>query len=211
MNRAEQREEDLMLKVERKQAYATRADFCQVFKDEMKSLYLLAFLLTANHARAEECFLAALADADKESVVFKEFAASWVRRLIVAHAIRLAGRMSSREAPNSERWVEAQGDSAYVINRLAELRPLDRFVFVLTMLERYREVECAILLGRARAEVTQARTRALEELATVMRRGNAPGRPPLNHRDQRAAPLLPQPPSGVRASAHELRVKLAMT
>jgi len=47
MNRTEQREEDLMLKVERKQAYATRADFCQVFKDEMKSLYLLAFLLTA--------------------------------------------------------------------------------------------------------------------------------------------------------------------
>jgi DNA-directed RNA polymerase specialized sigma24 family protein len=182
-----------MLKVERKQqlelqAYATRADFCRVFKAEMRSLYLLAFLLTANHVNAEECFLAALGDAGNEPVVFKEFAASWSRRLVIAHAIRLAAPRSSRESETSDRWSDAEGDSIDVVNRLAQLRPLERFAFVLTVLERYRDVECAILLGRTRPEVMQARTRALEELAGVRARPMLlEERSPLHHRDERAA------------------------
>lgn len=32
--------------------YATHADFCKVFERDMKPLYLLAFLLTANHQDA---------------------------------------------------------------------------------------------------------------------------------------------------------------
>jgi len=35
--------------------YANRADFCEVFEKEMKPLYLLAFLLTADHKQAELC------------------------------------------------------------------------------------------------------------------------------------------------------------
>jgi hypothetical protein len=181
-----------MLNAKRKQragqAYATRTDFCRVFKDEMGPLYLLAFLLTANHADAEKCFLAALADARKEPVVFKEFAASWSRRCVIAQAIRLAAPGSSRKSETSDRWGNDEGDSSNVINRVAQLRSLERFVFVLTVLERYRDVECAILLGRTRAGVTQARRCALETIAratprpTVLKEQQA-----LNHRDECAA------------------------
>lgn len=159
-----------MLKVERNQQagpqpYATHADFCRVFRDEMRPLYLLAFLLTANHAKAEECFLAALADAGKEGVVFKEFVGSWSRRIIIAHAIRLAALKSSSENGANDHWGEAEGDFSYFINRVAQLRPLERLVFVMTVLEHYQDVECAILLGSTRAEVMQARTRAFQSLA----------------------------------------------
>jgi hypothetical protein len=34
--------------------YAMRADFCAVFEEDMKPLYLLAFFLTANHKEAEQ-------------------------------------------------------------------------------------------------------------------------------------------------------------
>jgi len=149
--------------------YATSGDFCRIFRDEMKPLYLLAFLLTANHAKAEACFRAALADVGKESGVFKEFARSCVRRVIIAHAIRLAAPSSLHFHETSDIWNEAAIDSAasQVINWLAQLRPLDRCAFVLTVLERYRDVECAVLLGCARRDLMQARMRALQDLGTI--------------------------------------------
>jgi len=151
------------------EAYATSADFCRIFRDEMKPLYLLAFLLTANHTKAEECFRSALADVEKETGVFKEFARSCIRRVIIAHAIRLSAPLSLRKDETKDIWNEAAVDStaSNVINRLARLRPLDRFVFVLTVLERYRDVECAMQLGCARSNVMQARIRALQDLGTI--------------------------------------------
>ncbi len=38
-------------------AYAQHSDFCAVFEKGIKPLYLLAFLLTANHKDAEQCFV----------------------------------------------------------------------------------------------------------------------------------------------------------
>ena len=46
------------------------------------------------------------------------------------------------------------------------LADFERFVFVLCVLERYREHECALLLGCSASEVRDARTRAIEELAS---------------------------------------------
>jgi hypothetical protein len=40
--------------------HAVWGDFCNVFVKDMKPLYLLAFLLTANHQDAEQCFATAL-------------------------------------------------------------------------------------------------------------------------------------------------------
>jgi len=42
--------------------YASRADFCEIFERELKPLYLLAFLLTANQKRAEQCFATTILD-----------------------------------------------------------------------------------------------------------------------------------------------------
>jgi DNA-directed RNA polymerase specialized sigma24 family protein len=45
------------------------------------------------------------------------------------------------------------------------LADFERFVFVLCVLERYREHECALLLNCSASEVREARTQAIEELA----------------------------------------------
>ena len=40
--------------------YATSEDFRQLFTEDSRGLYLLSFLLTANHEMAERCFVASL-------------------------------------------------------------------------------------------------------------------------------------------------------
>jgi hypothetical protein len=60
--------------------YAKHADFCDVFKNDTKPLYLLAFLLTANHKESERCFISTVEEVFKEQAVFKEWARSWVRK-----------------------------------------------------------------------------------------------------------------------------------
>ena len=145
--------------------YATAADFCRIFKGEMKRLYLLAFLLTANHVKAESCFLAAFADAGKTAGVFREFASSWSRRAIIAHAIRLMTPVSSHASETSDLWDETNREVATeVINRVVQMGLLERFVYVLTVLERYGDGKCAALLSCSRAHVAEARVRALEQL-----------------------------------------------
>src|SRR5215831_6827223 len=136
------------MNLERKQGtwhggYATPADFCQVFQNEMRRLYMLAFLLTANYIKAERCFLAALADAGKETSVFKEFASSWSRRAIIAHATLLTPPVSSHASETSDLWDETKCGSiaSDLINRLVQLGPLERFAYVLSVLERYRDGE----------------------------------------------------------------------
>jgi len=42
------------------------------------------------------------------------------------------------------------------------LQPLDRFVFVMSVLEGYADRECSALLGCTPAEVVEARIRALQ-------------------------------------------------
>jgi hypothetical protein len=54
-----------------------RADFCDVLKNDTKSLHLPAFLLTANHQESERCFVSAVDEALKEQRVFREWAHTW--------------------------------------------------------------------------------------------------------------------------------------
>jgi hypothetical protein len=60
--------------------YAKHADFCEVFEQDTRLLYLLAFLLTTNHKESEQCFVLTVEEAFKEQTVFKEWARSWVKR-----------------------------------------------------------------------------------------------------------------------------------
>ena len=48
---------------------------------------------------------------------------------------------------------------------MSQLGDFERFAFVLCILERYREHECALLLGCSDSEVREARTQAMDELA----------------------------------------------
>src|ERR1700720_4400299 len=72
-----------------KSDYATTEDFGKLFTDDMNSLYLLAFLLTASHERAEECVVAGLDECVEENFVIREWADSWARRILIRNALRI--------------------------------------------------------------------------------------------------------------------------
>lgn len=65
--------------------YAAATDFGEVFTEEMHSLYLLSFLLTADKDRAEQCFIDALGS------VLREWEHSWNGR-VCGHGARLSDR-----------------------------------------------------------------------------------------------------------------------
>jgi hypothetical protein len=154
--------------------YASSADFCRIFDEDMNDLYLLSFLLTADRERAEQCFVSGLEDAVEGNPVFKEWARSWARRAIIQNAVRAinprpverAGRSHSTSVNNNDKALAPQ--QQVEIAGVLGLEPFDRFVYVMTVLERYSDHECSLLLGCARRDVLAARTRALQQLGSAM-------------------------------------------
>jgi len=146
--------------------YATSADFCQVFENDTSQLYLLAFLLTANHKDAERCFVGTIEAAFKEQAVFKGWARTWVKRTLIKNAIEIVPPLSDRGTGKRHLWSAAQqrahGDDE--IDAVTRLAPLERFIFVMSVLERYAAWECSVLLGCDMKKVVQTRVRALCEL-----------------------------------------------
>src|SRR5260370_2247440 len=68
--------------------YATRKDFQKIFTEEMAGLHLLAFLLTADQEKAEQCFVAGLEESIRGNAIFKQWARSWSKRSIIKNAIK---------------------------------------------------------------------------------------------------------------------------
>jgi DNA-directed RNA polymerase specialized sigma24 family protein len=154
-------------------AYATAADFEQIFTQEMSALYLLSFLLTGDREKAEECFVNGIGESAKANRVFKEWARSWARRTIIHSAIRLIAPLQrSDRAMRSPSAVGAMDRLPIVsqpeVSAILELSPFDRFVFVMSALERYSDHECSILLGCARRDVIDARARGLQHLEQLL-------------------------------------------
>ena len=146
--------------------YAKGPDFCEVFENDMTPLYLLAFLLTANHKQAEQCFASTVEGAVKGQAVFKEWARSWVKRSLIENAIEIVSPASHQTGEKRDLWrsgpheTHREGD----IDVVTKLAPLERFVFVMSILERHSNWECALLLGCSVNKVTQARRKALRRL-----------------------------------------------
>jgi DNA-directed RNA polymerase specialized sigma24 family protein len=154
-------------------SYASTADFEQVFTEDMSGLYLLSLLLTGDGDMAEKCFAASVGESKKGNRVFKEWARSWVRRTIVQSAIRLVAprQRSARERNNlvllrGLNYVPLTSEAE--VCAILELAPLERFVFVMSVLERYSEHDCSILLGCSRRDVSAALARALQHLGRLM-------------------------------------------
>ena len=146
--------------------YAQRADFCRVFEKEMDSLYKLAFLLTTNHQEAEQCFAETLNESFEQARVFKDWAQTWVRRSLIRAAIRKVFPASLQTGDRREPWDRAQNRSAWdsEINAVTRLAPLERFVFVMSVLEGYSAWDCSLLLGVSAKKVASAQVRALRRL-----------------------------------------------
>lgn len=156
--------------------YATRADFCRLFEKDMNRLYLLSFLLTANHSIAEKCFVQGLEDSAKGNSVFKEWAESWARRTIIQNAIRMIHPRQTESSissfPTSGTADHHLTDPAEIVE-IVELPTFDRFAFVMSVLERYSDRECSLLLDCPRADVVAARIRAMQKIGkSAERYGN---------------------------------------
>jgi len=144
--------------------YTTSADFCRIFAEDMESLYLLGFLLTADAEKAEQCFVSGIGDCVEGNAVFKEWARSWARRAIVQQAIQLAGPANSSEITSNRR---ANAEIEPHMKAILELDTLERFVFVMSVLEGYSFQDCSILLSCSRQAVVNARARAIDSLASA--------------------------------------------
>jgi hypothetical protein len=148
--------------------YATSTDFCRIFRAEMSSLYLLSLLLTADCDKAERCFLQSLEDSAGGTSVFKEWARSWARRMIIHNAIRLIdprpadGISILNPAPRGS-VANVQAEIAAVV----DLPVFERFVFVLSVFERFSDQDCSLLLNCSRREVAAGRNCALRRITNL--------------------------------------------
>ena len=153
----------------RRNGYATCQDFLRVFDEDMQELYQLSFLLTGDHQKGEKCFVAGMEDCAKENRVFREWAHTWAKRVIVQNAIReLQPRPSHSNsfAQLPTAFSHKKGPmERFDVDAVLGLADFERFVFVLCVLEPYREHECALLLGCSASEFPEARTQAIQELA----------------------------------------------
>jgi hypothetical protein len=157
--------------------HATHDDFCDVLTSDTKHLYLLAFLLIANHQEAEQCFEWTIEEAFKEPVVFKEWVRSWVKRRLIENAITIVWPASARSHRKRDLWSAGQHETPgeCEIDTVTGLANFERFVFVMSILERYSAWDCSLLLGCGTDKIAQARMRALRrfpDLAALLPRGD---------------------------------------
>lgn len=151
--------------------YATAADFCRIFNDDMKNLYLLSLVLTADPEKAEQCLVSGLEDCAASNQVFKEWARSWARRVVIKNAIRMiapgperASQVLNPCAAKTRRasklsWPETM---PIAMSALLELPPFERFAFVMSVLEGCSDQDSGLLLGCTRESLVAARVRALQ-------------------------------------------------
>jgi DNA-directed RNA polymerase specialized sigma24 family protein len=151
---------------ERATEYATCKDFQQIFDEEMPGLHLLAYLLTADPAKAEQCFVAGLDDSIHGNPVFKQWARAWSKRAIIQNAIKAMSPAKLRtvqpetEAPQS-------GSAPPLVGLVMQWPAFERFVFVMAVLEGYSIRECAAMLGCSDQEIIAAKSGVLQRLGAL--------------------------------------------
>ena len=156
--------------------YATAEDFRELFTEDPNGLYMLSFLLAANHEKAEQCFVAGLDDCVDRNAVFQEWAGMWARRVIVRNAIRIIephkGEPQPREIadqPAGKRRVLEMPVPDVPFASILRLNDLERFVYVLSVIERFADQECAVLLGTSLKEMRETRATAVQQVSDFER------------------------------------------
>jgi hypothetical protein len=147
--------------------YAKPADFCQVFERDMKPLYLLTFLLTANHNKAARCFDSLVEDAFRENCVFQGWEGFWLRRCVIRKAIQAVFSCSVQSEKLRDLWGDSprEKEVSSVLNAVASLGDLERFVYVMSILEGYSNKDCSLLLNCNVKAVAELRVSAACKLA----------------------------------------------
>ncbi len=155
---------------ERTIRYATAAGFIEIYNEEMHSLFLLSILLTADPEKAEQCFVGALDECLHGIDVFMEWARLWARRAIIKRAIKLVNpvpEQPNRQSLNGIQWhsTPAKNNS---IGAIFALGAFERFVLVVSLLERQSDEDCAALLGCRQRDIELARDQALKRLSKTV-------------------------------------------
>ncbi len=144
--------------------YASRVDFQRVFDEDMNSLYLLSLLLTGAREKVEQCFISGLEDASKGNPVFKEWARSWARRMIILNAVKVINpRPMDETAGSNSALLDTLTAEQLPFAKILQLEPFDRFVYVMSVLEHYSDHHCALFLSCGRRDIIAARSRALQQ------------------------------------------------
>jgi hypothetical protein len=158
--------------------YATRNDFEQIFNNDMSSLHMLALMLTGDQAKAEKCFVAGLEESIEGNPVFRQWARSWSKRVIIKNAIRMMspvpGEANPEPLPAAEPAAFERDAWMFVV---WELPPFERFVFVISVLEGHSVSDCASLMGCTVTELTRARSQSLTQIALARGVGAAAPQP----------------------------------
>lgn len=147
--------------------YARRADFCEVLERDIKLFYLLTFLLTTNHKDTEECLEAVIEDAFRENSVFKGWVRPWVKRCLIKKAAQIVFSHDGRSKERRNLWWEALSAPRVtdVVNAVTGLEALQRFAYVVSVLEGYSAKDCSLLLDCTMQSVVRLRTQATCRLA----------------------------------------------
>jgi hypothetical protein len=149
---------------ERATSYPTVTDFFKTFNEEMHSLYLLSFLLTADHDKAEQCLVSAMGECVEGIGIFMDWARSWTRGAVLKRAIQMI--MPMPEHADSISLISLERSATPAENNpfaaILLLDAFERFVFVMSILEGQSDEECASLLRCSRRDVMMTRVLALK-------------------------------------------------
>jgi hypothetical protein len=150
--------------------YAAAADFGEVFTEEMHSLYLLSFLLTGDKDKAEQCFIGGLGECLEGIGAFMEWARLWARRAIIRQAIRMikpAPETTDQSPLVRVKMAAGPSPNNNILAAIVSLCAFERFVFVMSILERLSDGDCLAFLRCSRRELALARELAVRILATT--------------------------------------------
>lgn len=171
---------------------ASAPDFCIIFRQQVEAFYVLSLLVTGDHEKAEQCFLAAFSDCLQTTHIFRESASSWARRAIIRRGTEIVRLYPETPAPR------APGGGVIEIRELPTLREqhlerilalatFERLVLVLSVLEKYSDRDCARLLGCSLQQIRKTRISALQQIAEPSSTACPDGVPP---EQIRRVPLL---------------------
>ena len=157
---------------EKAAAYATAEELRKVFAEQMDNLHLLAFLLTAEDEKAQQCIVSAIVDCGSGTPVFRQWARAWARRTIIKNAIRIVAPRPNRSGPTPgplrsgidfEAQTKHETDPA--ILRLLRLEDFERFVTVMSVFEEYSDNDCSTLLDCMAQDIREARERGSQNIS----------------------------------------------
>lgn len=150
--------------------YAIHYDFRVMFSDDEDGRRLLAFLLTGDHARAEQCLVQGLDGEAHDNPAFRDWAHSWTKRAIIKNAIQTVSPSPESNSQDQDFFSSHHENVTpeTLAGAVSCLESFERFVFIMSLVEGYSVRECSALLGASPQQVTIAKSRAVEHVASLL-------------------------------------------